>query len=213
MTLPNLKNISFSETQKLIAAASAAAILSFGLGFSFGRQSSVQERSGSRTDSSSTQSTNTIKPDSSETPVVPKAPISAIDEDVDPLTDQVKYTFALRSSNTISNSIGMAERDTLIVRCEAGEVDAYIATTPYVSSDGQSVKLRWNGGAITSEWWSPASGGSALFSGAPVTLLNKMASSEKLVISYKPYSKTAVSAVFEFDQSRSDLKRMQEVCK
>ena len=61
--------------------------------------------------------------------------------------------------------------------------------------------------------WSPASGGSALFSGAPITLLNKMASSEKLVISYKPYSKTAVSAVFEFDQSRSDLIRMQEVCK
>ena len=46
-----------------------------------------------------------------------------------------------------------------------------------------------------------------------MSLINQMAEAEKLVISYQPYSKEAVSAVFEFEQARSDLKKMQEVCK
>ena len=140
-------------------------------------------------------------------------PASSIREEVDPLTDEIKYTFLLRSTNDIANSIGMAERDVLIVRCKGNSTEAYIKTAPYVSSDGQSVKLRWNGGDIISEWWGPSSGGGALFSGAPRSLLNQMAGAEKLVISYQPYSKSKVSAVFEFDQSRSDIKNMQEVCK
>jgi len=172
----------------------------------------VQQRSALGSSSAESSETKATEYPKSEIPTAPAEPVSTIRENVDPLTDQVEYTFALISSNNIANSIGTPARDTLIVRCKPGETAAYISTTPFVSSDGQSVKLRWNDGVITSQWWYPATGGSALFSDAPISLLNKMASSKKLVISYKPYSKTAISAVFEFDHSQADLKRMQEVC-
>lgn len=217
--MPDLNGISLTDQQQLIAKISVASLLIFGLGFSCGRQSGVQDRIA---DSSKPEATGTSKPASapastpapeSEEPADPVTPDTSINEEVDPLTDETKYTFVLRSANEMANSIGMAERDVLIVRCKSNTTEAYIQTTPYVSSDGQSVKLRWNGGEITSQWWGPSSGGGALFSEAPVSLLSKMTDADTLVISYKPYSKTAVSAVFEFDQARSDLKKMQEVCK
>jgi len=212
MKLPSFQKAPWTHKQQLIAKFSVSVLLAFGLGFSFGRQSTVQQRTALESSSAESSETKATDYPKSETPTAPAEPVTTIRESVDPLTDQAEYTFALTSSNDIANSIGTPARDTLIVRCKPGETAAYISTTPFVSSDGQSVKLRWDDGVITSEWWSPATGGSALFSGAPISLLNKMSSSKKLVISYKPYSKTAISAVFEFDRSQADLKRMQEVC-
>lgn len=207
-----IKDFSWTYKQQLIAKFSVSILLAFGLGFSFGRQSTVQQRTALESSSAVSNETNPTEYPNSETSVAPFIPTSTIAKRVDPLTDQVQHTFNLISSNDIVNTIGTSDRDTLIVRCKPGEVAAYISTTPFVSSNGQTVKLRWDDGVITSEWWNPATGGSALFSDAPISLLNKMASSKKLVISYKPYSKTAISAVFEFDHSQADLKRMQEVC-
>lgn len=213
MKLPEIKGFSLNQQQQLIAKGSIVALLVFGLGFSCGRQSGVQERIAEADKPKASNKTETGSDAPPKEDDHPVTPASSIKEEVDPLTDETNYTFVIHSSNEIANSIGRGERDALIIRCKGNSTDAYISTTPFVSSDGQSVKLRWNGGDITSQWWGPASGGSALFSGAPVSLLNQMAEAEKLVISYQPYSKAAVSAVFEFEHARSDLKRMQEVCK
>ena len=44
MKLPDIKGFSLNQQQQLIAKGSIAALLVFGLGFSCGRQSGVQER-------------------------------------------------------------------------------------------------------------------------------------------------------------------------
>jgi hypothetical protein len=109
---------------------------------------------------------------------------------------------------------GTRETDTLVVRCQARKAELYIKTTAF-TYDGQTAKLRWDDGDISSQWWSGASGGGALFSGAPITMLNQMATAEKLVFNYSPSSQPATSAVFDFTNkgTRSDIKKMQEVCK
>lgn len=213
MKLPDIKGFSPTQQQQLVAKGVIAALLGFGLGFSCGRQSGVQERTaeeGKPGASIRTETGSKTPPKVSNGPV---APASSISEEIDPLTDETKYTLVMSSSNEISNSIGRGERDALIIRCKGSSTEAYINTTPFVSSDGQTVKLRWNGGEITSQWWGPASGGGALFSKAPASLLNQMAREDKLVISYKPYSQPAVSAVFDLAEAQSDLEKMQAVCK
>ena len=213
MKFTDIKGFSLTQQQQLIGKGVIATLLAFGLGFSCGRQSGVQERTAEAEKPGASIRTETASKPPPKVSNGPVAPASSISEEIDPLTDETKYTLVIRSSNEIANSIGRGERDALIIRCKGNSTDAYINTTPFVSSDGQTVKLRWNGGGITSQWWGPASGGGALFSGAPVSLLNQMAGADKLVISYQPYSKPAVSAVFEFKEAQSDLKKMQEICK
>lgn len=204
----------FTTKQKNVALGVAGALVVFALGFSLGRQGGVQDRTS--TDKSSEVTSTTEKPKPSKTTkALEQGPRSQMRESADPLTDEIKYTFVLNSTNKLRNSIGMVENDKLFVRCQGNTTDMYIATSNYVTRDSQSVKLRWNGGDITSQWWSGASGGSALFSGAPITMLNQIVTAEKLVISYSPYSTATTSAVFDFTNkgTRADIKKMQEVCK
>lgn len=192
----------------------AGGLIIFALGISLGRQldanKTVSTDSKSTADTSSAELSGNTEP---STKAENLGPSSSIREDVDPLTDQVKYTFSLSSINDLANSIGSPEKDTLIIRCKGSDTDAYINTAAFVSSDGQTVKLRWDDGPISSQYWAPASGGGALFSNAPISLINQISNSKKLVISYRPYSKVPVSAVFDFKGSQDDIAKMKSVCK
>ena len=209
-----MEKSTFTTKQKNVALGVTGALVVFALGFSLGRQGGVQNRTSSDKAAEVTASAEKPKPSKTTKPIE-QGPRSQIRESTDPLTDEIKYTFALNSTNEVANSIGMADTDALILRCQGNKTDMYIDTAAFVSSDGQSVKVRWNDGAISSQWWSGASGGGALFSAAPITTLNQMATADKFVFSYSPYSKSATSAVFDFTNkgTRADIKKMQEVCK
>jgi hypothetical protein len=203
-----------TTNQKNAALGVAGALVVFALGFSLGRQGGVQDRTSTDKSAEVTATAEKPKPIKTTKPIE-QGPRSHIRESVDPLTDEIKYTFALYSTNEMRNSVGMADTDNLILRCQGNKTDLYVDTSAFVSSDGQSVKVRWNDGAVSSQWWSGASGGGALFSGAPITMLNQMVTADKFVISYSPYSKATTSAVFDFTNkgTRADIKKMQEVCK
>ena len=191
---------------------SAGGLIIFALGISLGRQldanKSVSTTSAPKAD---TALTSELLGDSSSPPQ--QKADSMIKEDIDPLTDQTRYTLILNSTNDMRNSIGSLEKDSLYIRCKGSETDVYINTSDFVSSDGQTVKIRWDDGPIMTQYWGPASSGGALFSSAPISLINQIAQSKKLVISYQPYSKVAVSAVFNFEGSSDDVAKMQSVCK
>ena len=138
---------------------------------------------------------------------------SQIVTDVNPMDDTTKYTLIMRSSNENANSIGMMEHDHLIIRCEAGDLDLYIATSAYLSSDGQSVKLRFDKGEVQSQWWSGSSGGSALFSGAPLSRMLDMLAHQELTIEYQPWRETKDFATFDLKPYHKDIDKMMGYCK
>lgn len=209
MALPPL-----TQQQANAIKLTAGGLIIFALGISLGRQldanKSVSTASKSRADAPAAEHSGNTK---SSVKTEDYVPSSFVSEEVDPLTDQVQYSFILKSTNELTNSIGSLERDTLYIRCKGSDTDAYISTAAFVSSDGQTVKLRWDDGPITSQYWGPASGGSALFSTSPIGMINQISNSKKLVISYEPYSKVAVSAVFDFKGSQDDIAKMKSVCK
>lgn len=143
-----------------------------------------------------------------------KGNYSNITIETDPLTDSKNYFLSISTSEQIPNSIGMAEYGSIIVRCKGNETDVYFNTVNYIGSDYQTASMRWDGGPIEKQQVNPSSGGDALFSRAPKSFIAKASEAKKFVISYKPYSKTDETAVYEFtDQDRKDLKQMQSYCK
>ena len=159
-----------------------------------------------------------VSPEKPEEPDKPKEPKQKLDgsqivTDVNPMDDTTKYTLVMRSSNTNANSIGMKEHDHLIIRCEAGDLDLYIATSAYLSSDGQSVKLRFDKGEVTSHWWSGSSAGSALFSGAPLSRMLNMLAHQELTIEFKPWRETKDFATFDLKPYHKDIDKMMGYCK
>lgn len=132
----------------------------------------------------------------------------------DPLTDSKNYFLSISTSEAIPNSIGMNEYGSIMVRCKGNKTEVYFNTANYIGNDYQTASLRWDGGAIEKQRVSPSSGGTALFSRAPKSFIAKASEAKKFVISYKPYSQTSETAVYEFtDQDRKDLKQMQIYCK
>ena len=74
--------------------------------------------------------------------------------------------------------------------------------------------MRWDDGAIESEYMSWSTSGQALFSRSPNTFISKASTANKLVLQHSPWRETDEIAVYKFtDQNRKDLKRMQGYCK
>ena len=139
---------------------------------------------------------------------------SNITIETDPLTDAKNYFLSISTSEQIPNSIGMGEHGSIMVRCKGNETDVYFNAVGYIGSDYQTASMRWDGGPIEKQQVSPSSGGDALFSRAPKSFIAKASEAKKFVISYKPYSKTNETAVYEFtDQDRKDLRQMLIYCK
>ena len=198
------------KEKQTIALATGVAVLTAVLGFVAGRQSAQVSKPVDKPDMSLSEA---FEPDEKpQAPPAPLTPASNITKETNALTDVTKYTLQIPSAVPGTNSIGMSEDAHIIVRCEGGEKDLFISTPEFLSSDSQSVGIRWNDGSVNSEYWGGASGGSALFSGAPMTFLQRLANNDKVVIGYKPWQETASNAVFELSQHRADLEKMIKNC-
>ena len=135
-----------------------------------------------------------------------------ITTDKDPLTDATQYTLIVISDNKIQKSYG-SERTALVFKCKSKDTNVYFTTANFApGSDGTDVKIRWDDGGIKQEYYGPATGGGAFFSGAPKSFLNKAISSSKVVLSYDTYDRNE-TAIFKFDkQNKKDLGKMKDYC-
>ena len=204
-------------TPKLKLAAVAALLVTFTGGILTGREVMKAEIANSIKTALAPQ-TETEKPDKPKEQQEPEKPEVKTDKsqirvEVNPINDTTKYTLQIPSETKNPNSIGTLERDMIIVRCEAGESDLFIATSAFLSSDDQSVKLRYDKGAVKSEWWSGSQGGTALFSGAPLSTMVNMFTHKELTISYSPWRKTESFATFDLEPYHKDIDQMMKHCK
>ena len=195
--------MNLNRTQ-LTGIATASLVLAIGLGYGIGVSTS-------KSDSPSAQATDleTEEPKSDK----PAPFFSKIKVHTDPLDDTKKYTLPVFAENEGSNPIGVRETAALIVRCQPSEKALFINTPEYLAShENHRIILRWDGGATTNQWWTPASGGGAAFSQAPMTMLATMTKHDNLVVGYTPYNKTQTSAIFDLKKHRKDLVKMQSYC-
>ena len=144
----------------------------------------------------------------------PPVPSTNIQTQTDPMTDAKRHTLLIESTDTSANSIGTPETSTLVFRCDAGkEPDAYVVIAGYIGIfDSPVVQTRWNGGQAKAESWTTSSDGGAVFSGAPQSMLNKAKDSDKLVVSWQPYSTIRQAATFDLKQHQNDLVAMEAAC-
>ncbi len=124
-----------------------------------------------------------------------------------------KYYLTLDSENTFSNAIGRDERSTLIIRCVNNQTDAFF-TTPYVSSDGQTIKYKVDSNPTKSMWVNAASDGGALFISRPIDFIKKnMIGNRALIFSFTPYGKTATEIDFDIKAMDEAIKPLRQQCK
>lgn len=195
--------MNLNRTQ-LTGIAAASLVLAVGLGYGIGVSTS---KPAPPSDQAAALKTEEPKPDK------PAPFFSKIKVETDPLDDTKKYTFILFAENQGSNAIGVRETAALIVRCQPSEKALFINTPEYLAShENHRIILRWDGGATANQWWTPASGGGAAFSQAPMTMLATMAKHSKLVVGYTPYNKTQTSAIFDLKKHHKDLVKMQSYC-
>jgi hypothetical protein len=87
-----------------------------------------------------------------------------VDDTISALDGSRTYAAAIQSSNTIRIAAGDDERATLVVRCVANQLDAYIAWPQQIGKDALDMRWRADGGASMAEVWSVSHDGSATFS-------------------------------------------------
>lgn len=139
-------------------------------------------------------------------------PLDLISEKTDVVTDITTYTLRISASTPGYNSIGGREDALIVVRCEAKDLEVLVSTPEFLSSDSQTVKIRWGSNQPQSQRWSGSSGGTALFSEAPRSFLTKALSEESFAISYKPWRTVDTSAKFELTNYKNLLTEMKRVC-
>ena len=195
--------------KETIALVVGCSVLSAGLGYLGGRQAETASTS----DPEGTEQVTDEEQGDTDSSADSPSTYSLITTTTNPLTDTTKYSLTITASEPGYNSIGTREDPYIHIRCEAGDNDLYVATPEFLSSDSQTVQLRWDGGAPTPEYWTGSSGGTALFSNSPISTLQKLSTSDRLVIGYKPWRTVESAAVFSLEDSREDLKKMLEHCK
>jgi len=195
------------EQRNTVAVLFGAAALGVGIGYVLGRNTTAQVKS---TDSPSLSEVFNDKEDNQAT--TPSVGSSSIRVVKNPLTDVPKYILRVASAAPGKNSIGISEDAAIIVRCEGTSTELFLSTPEYLSSDSQTIKIRWNDEALQDQYWSGSTGGTALFSEAPRTFLNQLSTKDKVIFGYEPWREAASTAVFNLEDHRKDLKKMVTHC-
>ena len=200
-------NLSEHISRQATAAAAGLLLLTSVGGFFAGRQSLTTTQAPAETIAEVSVT------EADDVPAeLPKA-YSMIREYPNALTDTTEYLLSIPASSPGYNSIGTREDAQLVIRCEAGKNSLFVVTPEYLSNDPQTIQVRWDDKAPTSEYWTGAKSGDALFSNAPLSTLQRLLAHNKLVIGYKPWSQVSTTAVFTLDSYQDDIKTMLAHCK
>ena len=102
---------------------------------------------------------------------IPASVNAGYTSDVDLMTDETKIRIIHDSITKVSNSIGVQEPASIVIRCDFKNdktinLDAYISTPSY-NSDNNNVGLRWDSGEPIRTSWNESTSGTALFNPNP----------------------------------------------
>jgi len=130
----------------------------------------------------------------------------------DELTSEGKYILRLKSTNQVVDSIGYSKTVSFFVRCGPQRAFDLFLSTPTYNADSSIVYVRWNDGAIETQYWGRGVGGDAYFTKTPKQFLDKMLGSESMVLGWRPYSSETKSARYDLQPYKNDLLKMAGYC-
>ena len=140
---------------------------------------------------------------------IPASVNAGYTSDVDLMTDETKIVITHNSITKVSNSIGVQEPATIVIRCDFKNdktinLDAYISTPSY-NSDNNKVGLRWDSGEPISASWNESTSGTALFNKDPKKFINKLLESNTLVFQWTPYQSIPQAVKFDLIKMKTDI--------
>ena len=144
--------------------------------------------------------------------LVPSSANAWIKSEEDLLSGQSSHYQFITSKNTVSNSIGVQETATLIIRCKAGKRMEIFVSTPTYNGSSNRVAVRWDEGEAKRQYWSRGSGGTAFFSGRPPRFLSKLLQHDRLVFAWDPYNRAQTAVAFDLASEKEDLNKMVGLC-
>ena len=114
----------------------------------------------------------------------------------DPITDQKGVVFALRAEG--ANDFNPP---TLLIRCQRGELDAFVSTSEYLGDGNGDVTIRLGSEPAVQEKWTQSSNHTALFhpgERAEVeAFVRHIAQYDRIAFQVTPYEKGPVAMVFK----------------
>lgn len=157
---------------------------------------------------------STEEPNSSSAP----APVTAgwqITENTSALTGAASYAAVLQSSNAVTNSIGIADRAALVIRCTGRDIAVYVDWPFYLGNRDVLTGYRFDQGRIIFNWLNVSEDGTAsgFFRGrGSERLLQSIAESRSFVIQGAPYSGSTREAVFDLSEAAAVTAEVRNRC-
>jgi hypothetical protein len=108
-----------------------------------------------------------------------------------PLTDsKLQSWHPLESTNEMDGTqqyslINSGEKGTLRIRCRNHRTEFYVITDSYVVMTG--VRIKFDDGEATSQYWDISDDGTALFCREPIPLIKRISKSQRFLFEFCPY--------------------------
>jgi type VI secretion system protein VasI len=133
-----------------------------------------------------------------------------VSETSNPLDDSRTVTFALRAESGESR---FGQPVFLALRCQSGELDAFIIWGDYLGNDDPRVTSRIGEAQAQTETWSSSADNTGAFRrGDVATFIAAMSASNQFVAQVTPYNENPVTAVFNTTGLDRLLPSLWEAC-
>ena len=131
-----------------------------------------------------------------------------VNKQKDPMTDNINVLVALQSEpyNKDGSKAGLA------VRCFNNKTEFLISAEGYYGHPTSTVMMRFDNEKASSNQWTVAQGGRALFSMNPIDEAKKLTEHKRLLIRFQPYGKGNIDAQFNLDGADLAIDKVRKTC-
>lgn len=132
------------------------------------------------------------------------------------LTDITTLTLQLDADDTFVNWLGTENRATLLLRCEGGKLDAYIAVGTQIESNSTTyaiARYRFDKGPAYQATMNLSTSGQALFFHDAATMIGIMLDHQKFTFGFTPYNSGDVEMTFDLRGLNNVIQPMHDLCR
>ena len=138
-----------------------------------------------------------------------------IKQDSSPMDGSKRIVISRDAENDIAGWL-QSKRPSLIVRCQEGKTEAYIATGMAASveydTDSHTVRLRFDDGKPTTQHWGESTDHEALFAPNAIQIARELVGSKTLTFQFTPFDASPAVARFNLEGLAPYLQKAASAC-
>jgi len=138
-----------------------------------------------------------------------------IKEDSSPMDGSKRVVISREAENEIAGWL-QSKRPSLIVRCQEGKTEAYIATGMAASveydTDRHTVRLRFDNGRPTTQHWDESTDHEGLFAANAIQFARGLVGSKTLTFQFTPFDASPAVARFNLEGLAPYLQKAASAC-